>query len=119
MQIPVLVTDLCSGTGPDDPALTVHGSFVTEAAARRVMLAVMAEKASGQLRLAPGTDVFTRPRTDLIERESFAAAIAEQYTIDYTRLAYQAPKNEEPAPEPTPASAVAADEREPTEGIGA
>lgn len=86
MQIPVLLTDLCSGTGPDDPARLVHAPLKSEEAARRLLIAAKSEQASGQLILTPGADVFLVPRAATIEAPSFADAQAQGYTIDNEAL---------------------------------
>ena len=86
MKIPVILYDLCSGTGPDDPALRVHAAFKAEDAARRVLLAVKSEQGAGTLILPQGDDVFAQPASSTVDAESIADAVSQGFTIDMDAL---------------------------------
>lgn len=87
MLIPVILTDLSElADGALSESATPRFTFRVESAARGVLQQLLAEQQQGRLELAAGTSLLLVPRTVTIEAESFDAAAAAGYRIDYTTV---------------------------------
>lgn len=80
MKIPVILADLVF-VQPDG-TVTPVATFRTDAAARRILLALKSEQGAGTLELAAGGDVGVLPRPDVVEADDLAAARSAGYVVN-------------------------------------